>query len=156
MRRKRNQILEILNVDGVSRTKYYSIGHVFSKFYKNLFSSSNPTQIQDCLQVIHHCIKAAMNSILLNPYSVEEVERALFQMSPLKAPSPNGFSAGFYQKFQHVVGSKVCESILSILNGNGDPKCLNYTYLTLIPKLKFSKKVSNFRPISLCNVKSHC
>lgn len=80
----------------------------------NLFSSSNHTQIQDFLQVVHHHITPAMNTILVNPYSREEVERAHFQIGPFKAPGPDVFSIGFYKKLWHVVGFKVCEVVLSI------------------------------------------
>ena len=39
-----------------------------------------------------------MNKNLIRPFSKEEVRDALFQMGPLKAPSPDGFNAGFFQK----------------------------------------------------------
>ena len=32
------------------------------------------------------------------------------------------------------------------------PNCLNDTYISLIPKVKFPQKRTEFRPISLCNV----
>ena len=39
-----------------------------------------------------------------------------------------------------------CLSLRNIFTG------LNHTYLTLIPKVKSPVKVSNFRPIPLCNI----
>ena len=41
---------------------------------------------------------------------------------------------------------------LRALNSGIVPDSINTTFITLIPKTKNPRKVSNFRPISLCNV----
>ena len=42
--------------------------------------------------------------------------------------------------------------VLAILNIIFIPKSINLTFISLIPKIHNPKKVSNIRPISLCNV----
>lgn len=42
-----------------------------------------------------------------------------------------------------------------VLNGNQSAGDLNSTYIALIPNKKLPKRVSEFRPISLCNVISY-
>jgi hypothetical protein len=50
------------------------------------------------------------------------------------------------------VGGDVCGAVLNFLNdGIFDPS-LNLTYLALTPKKSNAVLVSDFRPISLCNV----
>lgn len=51
-----------------------------------------------------------------------------------------------------MVGDEVCQSILDILNSSIIDNGLNFTYIALIPKKPNPVRVSEFRPISLCNV----
>jgi hypothetical protein len=50
------------------------------------------------------------------------------------------------------VGMEVCSVMLSILNSSHMNKELNSTNIVLIPKITNPTRVSEFRPISLCNV----
>ena len=43
-------------------------------------------------------------------------------------------------------------AVLQILRGDDDPKLINDTILVLIPKVDNPEDLSQFRPISLCNV----
>ena len=81
-----------------------------------------------------------------------EVKEALNQMAPLTAPSPDGMSPIFYKSFWHIVGEDVFAVALRALNSSIVPDSINTTFITLIPKIKNPRKVSDFRPISLCNV----
>lgn len=73
-------------------------------------------------------------------------------MYPLKAPSPDGIPPLFFQHFWSIVGSVVTKIVLDFLNfGITLPK-FNETHIVLIPKTNNPKKVTEYRPISLCNV----
>ena len=50
------------------------------------------------------------------------------------------------------MGDDVTAIVLKALNTGVVHESLNTTFITLIPKIKHPKKVSDFRPISLCNV----
>lgn len=47
---------------------------------------------------------------------------------------------------------RVTTTCLHVLNKGGNIQPLNHTYIAMIPKLNKPKKVTDFRPISLCNV----
>ena len=68
------------------------------------------------------------------------------------APGPDGMNALFYQKIWHVVGKDVVTAVLDFLNDGILLPALNHTNIVLIPKVKNPEKMSDFRPISLCNV----
>ena len=109
-------------------------------------------QLEDCIAAVQHKVAPHMIEILSTEYTAEEVKSALFQMGPTKAPGPDGMNALFYQKFWHIVGDDVTNAVLNFLNsGNMDPE-INYTHIVLIPKIKSPEKMSDYRPISLCNV----
>ena len=87
-----------------------------------------------------------------DPYSREEVEVAIKQMGPLKAPGPDGMPPVFYQTFWPDIGMDVSDAVLSCLNSGTLLKSVNHTFIALIPKVNNPEAVAQFRPISLCNV----
>ncbi|KAM1229525.1 hypothetical protein ACFX2G_040692 [Malus domestica] len=58
----------------------------------------------------------------------------------------------FFQKFWGIVGSDVTRAITTIFQSRKLLKQINYTHVSLIPKVKTLKDLSHFRPLSLCNV----
>ena len=93
-----------------------------------------------------------MNATLCNEFEAWEVEFALKHVAPLKALGPNRMLPLFYQNFWSLVRSDVTTTILYYLNSGSLPTPLNHTSMTLIPKTKNPERVTEFRPISLCNV----
>ena len=93
-----------------------------------------------------------MNDDLIQPFTHVEVQQALFQMHPSKAPGPDGMSALFFQKFWDIVGADVSHAILDFLNFGRMLGNVNFTHIVLIPKVASPEQMTQFRPISLCNV----
>ena len=73
-------------------------------------------------------------------------------MGPTKSLGPNGMNALVYQKFWHIVGDDVIAAVLDFLNSGSILLEINYTHIVFIPKIKSPERISNYRPISLCNV----
>lgn len=72
--------------------------------------------------------------------------------SPTKAPGPDGYPAHFFQKHWNMCGEEVSQMVLKILRGEDDLEVINKTFIVLIPKITNPSLLSQFRPISLCNV----
>ncbi|KAL0433678.1 UNVERIFIED_CONTAM: hypothetical protein Slati_2702100 [Sesamum latifolium] len=97
-------------------------------------------------------VTTAMNETLSQPFTSDEITRALKQMHPLKSPGPDDMSPIFYQKYWSIVGPEVCNSVLDFLNHGFFNHLFNYTHIVLIPKCLTPSDISQFYPISLCNV----
>ena len=117
-----------------------------------MFTAGTCDRLEECLNVVQQKVTDDMKEIMTSDYGVDEIKAALFQMGPTKALGPDGMNALFYQKFWNIVGDDVVVAVLDILNsGNMDPD-VNYTHIIIIPKIKSPEKMSNFKPIILCNV----
>lgn len=101
-----------------------------------MFTSSNPSPgiIQHVIDNIEPIVTGEMNSNLCMPFSELEIKSAFFDMSPDKAPGPDGQSTIFYQKYWHIIGGDVAREILAILNENALLGSWNNTIITLYPQ----------------------
>lgn len=66
------------------------IAKMFVDYYQHLFSTSNPSHLEEVLEATPQVVTAEMNQMLLDTFSKQGVDRTVKQMSPLKAPSPDG------------------------------------------------------------------
>ena len=121
-------------------------------YYSQLFSSSNPHDFDCILDGVDEVVTDEMRADLAWPHTTEEVDAAIKELAPLKAPGPDRTSPLFYQTYWTDVGMDVHQVVLSSLNSSAILKSINHTFITLIPKVNNPEKVSDFRPISLCNV----
>jgi hypothetical protein len=55
-------------------------------------------------------------------------------------------------KFWHLVGPKIQEEVLRVLNGAVMPEGWNETTIVLIPKVKNMESLMQYQPTSPCNV----
>jgi hypothetical protein len=77
---------------------------------------------------------------------------AMSQIHALKSLGPDGFSSGFFQNAWGIVGKDVVWATLIFLNGGRFDDGINATNICLIPKVNTPSKVTDYRPIILCNV----
>ena len=151
-RKRTNAIVGLLNNDDIWCTDETQIEGIEVNYFEELFRSTQPVNPNDTLSAVESVVTMDANQNLLRPFLAEEVRAALFEMHPSKAPGPDGMSSFFYQKYWHIVGNYVSHAILSVLNSGNILRKINLTHISLIPKKKNLERISDFRPISLCNV----
>ena len=125
---------------------------LIEEYFGALFTSTDPSGFDDILCGIQPSVTDDMNEDLTREFTIEEVHQALKQMAPTTTPGLDGMSPVFYKSFWHIVGNDVTSIVLNALNSGVVHESLNSIFISPIPKIKNPKKVSDFRPISLCNV----
>ena len=154
-RHRCNYITKLYDSTGRWCTRQSQVNDTILGFYRDLFTSANSENLADVLEVIPQVVTESMNASLTRAFTIEEVEAAVKEMAPLKAPGPDDIPPLFYQSYWSLVGSKVSQSILHYLNTGTLPQSLGHSFITLISKVKNMEYVSQFRPISLSNMLYH-
>lgn len=88
---------------------------------------------------------------LVLPFTVEELDEIAKELPNDKAPGSDGFNGHFFKKCWPLVKYDIYRLCHDFYNDRADLKCLNYSYMTLVPKKENPEKVTDFRPISLLN-----
>ena len=98
-RRRKNHIPGFLDKHEQWCTSDADIARLVENYFQNLFTTSNPTNLESVLDSVDKVVHPDMNHTLLQPYTLEEVIRkALFSIHPSKSPSPDGMSPFFFPK----------------------------------------------------------
>ena len=138
--------------EGVCIEDEARMGGIIEEYFRSIYTTLNPSGINEILNEIQPALTKEAAVLLGRDFNAEEVRIALSQMAPLIASGPNGMSPIFCKSFWHIVGQDVTSVVLNALNTRVVPELLISTFISLIPKIKHPKKVSDYRPISLCNV----
>ncbi|XP_057458358.1 uncharacterized protein LOC130749083 [Lotus japonicus] len=73
-----------------------NIGRVLGDYFSGLFTSSSPSGVQEAIALVGNKISAVHLEVLLEPFTKQDVEEALFRMHPTKAP---GLDESYIYKF---------------------------------------------------------
>lgn len=101
--------------------------------------------------ILSPLVSLEMNLQLISIPDLLEIKAAVFAINPDKAPSPDEFSAIFYQHYWDIIGSDVAKDVHSFFVTSSLHRQQNETHVQLIPKITGPRKVADYRPIALCN-----
>jgi hypothetical protein len=159
--RNSSNLIKMLKDDkGNSTLDIQEIKNMAIDFYKKLLGSSSHEFSTVKAERIDSLIKRRFSDDSISsmevPVTRSEIQKVIFSMNPNKAPGPDGFSAGFFQKGWSVIGDDFCDAILEFFLHGKLLKEVNSTILTLIPKKKNASSMGDYRPIACCNVVYKC
>lgn len=97
-KRQRNLIRKMKNEDGMEIEDLKEMELIARSYFNQLFSGGRPGNFEHVLSGVHRCISNEDNSMLKESYTKEEIQQALSELGPTKAPGEDGFPALFYQK----------------------------------------------------------
>lgn len=97
-RNRRNAINQIKDSEGRWVRSQRCIEEVAEDYFTNLFSVGNTHMVEDVCSHIRRTLSGDNVSLLSSPFTREEVERAVKQLGPLKAPGSDGFPSTLLSK----------------------------------------------------------
>lgn len=151
-RKRLNKVEFLEKADGSTCQTFEENCAEVQSFYEALYTSQGFRPMDELINQVLPKVTPAMNEYLDKPFTALEVKTALFQMAPSKAPGVDGFTAGFFQRHWDLLQEDIVLAVLDFLNGGELPVGMNDTSITLIPKVRYPQRISQYRPISLCRV----
>jgi hypothetical protein len=150
-RKRINNVIMLKNDNGQWIEDVTDLQNLATNFYKKLFSNDRMSRPWSKTDISYPVLDSEVMTKLVEPISKEEVKRAIFNMKPWKAPGPDGFPAGFYQKSWAIVGDSVHKFVKDVWHNPSLIADVNYTDIFLISKIQSLEYIRQFRLISLCN-----
>ena len=95
-RGRTNHIKQLTAEDGRVFTEQEDLERLTCDLYQHLFTAQDALQPELICAHVPRKVTPEMCDSLTRPFTEEEVETALFQMAPSKAPGVDGFNAGFF------------------------------------------------------------
>ena len=95
-RRRKNHIAGFMDEGGRWCTIDEEKERVAEEYCQQLYTATNSNEMGAVLDKVDRVVPLGMNQTLLQPYTPDEIKRALFQMHPSKSPGPDGMSLFFF------------------------------------------------------------
>ncbi|CAL9010471.1 unnamed protein product [Prunus brigantina] len=151
IRRRRNKIERLKNNEGVWVEEAQDIKGLAMAYFEQLFSQEIVEHRDLTLPKLFPVIDSADLELLEKDIDMVEIKRSLFGIGGLKAPGVDGFPACFYQAQWNKCADDIFALVTQAFQKSSIPDKLNYTLITLVPKVQSPQTMVQFRPISLCS-----
>ncbi|RVW44617.1 hypothetical protein CK203_110049 [Vitis vinifera] len=145
---RRNNSLDRIMINGEWLTEDQEVREGIVNAFQN-FLSEEPGWRADIEGLHLNQLNPREAEDLEKPFTEEEIHGALMEMRGDKAPGPDGFTMAFWQECWCVCEGGGGGSFKEFFEYGSFSKCLNTTFLVLIPKKGGAEDLGDFRPISL-------
>lgn len=156
MRKKhyRSKIFSISDMSGQIITDSQVISEHFQGYYKALLGTQQVRTARVETEVVRlgKVLTKEHQLSLIRPVTKQEVKDALWSISDIKSPSPDGYGSGFFKATWHIVEHDVFATVSEFFRMRRLLKNLSKTNLVLIPKTDVPRTVSDYRPTACCGV----
>ncbi|XP_071704187.1 uncharacterized protein [Rutidosis leptorrhynchoides] len=129
----------------------------FLDHYINFLGNASPCEdIPDREDLFTKKIQRTKASTMVRNITDEEIKAAMFDIGDIRSPGPDGFSSTFFKSSWDIIGNDITHAIKDFFMTGQLLKEINHTVIALLPKVPSPSKVTDFRPISCCNVLYKC
>ncbi|XP_057428997.1 uncharacterized protein LOC130722320 [Lotus japonicus] len=150
-RQQRNKVEALLNEEGEWTYDSVNLKRLIVNYFKSLFSTDQGLPYSLCSSSSFPKLSGLESTEMMKLVTHGEVKKAFFSIGNLKSPGPDGFHAVFFKQNWDLIGDSLISLIRNIFSNPALIKNVNQTVLALIPKVQIPERVSQFRPIALCN-----
>ncbi|KAJ9535960.1 hypothetical protein OSB04_un000878 [Centaurea solstitialis] len=130
-----------------------AVGPVFVDHFRSFLGMIDPL-VEPSIQsdLFQNSLTLSESLHMIRPILDEEIKWAVFNIGNDKAPGPDGYSSKFFKRAWSVIGKDVLIAVHNFFYSGRLLSELNHTLLRFIPKVPNATRVTDFRPISCCNV----
>lgn len=90
-------------------------------------------------------------SDLEEEFSEEEVRATVWGLCADISLGPDGFHIGFFRIFWNIVKDDLMRLLKEVWRNSARLDCLNFSFITLIPKMEVPECIGDYKPIALLN-----
>ncbi|KAL0383083.1 UNVERIFIED_CONTAM: hypothetical protein Scaly_0595600 [Sesamum calycinum] len=144
--------------DGERNTKYFyslvkkkRLKSTIHGIFEDNQAISDPNQFKDSAARYFEYLLSDIRSISNIP-TQEEIKNIVFSINKDSVAGKDGFPSAFFQNCWDFINIDIQEAVRDFFCGTPMPRSFMATTIVLIPKVESPQTLSDFRPISLCNV----
>ena len=147
-RRNRKFIKELENENDLMLNNLESIKEEILRYFEKLYASPSgePWRVEG---LDWFPISGESASRLASPFTEEEISRAIFQLDKDKASGPDGFTVAVFQNCWEVIKEDLVRVFAEFHRSGIINQSTNASFIVLLPKKSMSRRISDFKPISL-------
>ncbi|XP_071708015.1 uncharacterized protein [Rutidosis leptorrhynchoides] len=155
-RTNRTRIQSITDANGLF-LEGLAVPKIFVDHYKVFLGQAEScVEINTPASLFNRTVDSQKAMLMTRPVSNQEVKDAIFIISDSKSPGPDGYTAAFFKKAWDTIGGDITRAVQEFFVTGQMLKEINCTIITLLPKVHTHSKVTDYRPISCCNVLYKC
>ncbi|PKU86575.1 Putative ribonuclease H protein [Dendrobium catenatum] len=146
-----SKIKEIITEEG-HFTSPNEIAFAIVDRFKKLYNPTALSNSYELFSFIGDSIPDHLIGPLIQPVTDLEIKHVVFSGPSSSSLGPDGFTFEFFKATWEVIGFYVSNTIKNFFSMGHLPRCAKETAIALIPKHQHATNISDYRPISLCNV----
>lgn len=143
----RNKIALVVDNSGMHHEGDWVAGVFLDHYREFLGKAENVNPIRDTNSLFTKRLSNAMANDMIREIQDREIKAAMFEISEESA---------FFKSSWEIVGPDICLAVKEFFVNGKLLKELNNTIITLIPKVTTPLKVTDYWPLSCCNVLHKC
>ncbi|XP_019257619.1 PREDICTED: uncharacterized protein LOC109235824 [Nicotiana attenuata] len=153
-RNQRKHVLELASLIGGKLIAPAEIKAEIIQFYKGLMgSSAKELPVVNRLVMKNELVLSRQQSKdLTTEITKQEIYKGLSIIRDDKAPRVDGYNDPFFKKAWHIVKEEIMEAVKHFFAAWKMNKAINFTSITLVPKIANPTTVKDFRTIACCTV----